>query len=242
MTPGSLASHDLFERLNISYEEAYINNSLQLTCTHKLLSLLPLNSMILDVGCGTGRPVAVLLSSAGHKITGFDISPRMLEFARTSVPDGNFIVADLLSYQPREKYGAVVIMFSHLQLSSWEDFHAAMWKFAEAVDSGGHLVIGTVTADKFVAKEDEGWAYDETGTYALDYEVPFLGDMVKSFHLSKQGMEQFVLSLGLEIVYQAVDIFHPNHPAAVGEEQQYIIARRSSNAPLPEPKPLPKGK
>lgn len=43
---------------------------------------------ILDAGCGTGV-ISILLSELGHKVTGIDLSPKMLNRAREKVQESN---------------------------------------------------------------------------------------------------------------------------------------------------------
>jgi 2-polyprenyl-3-methyl-5-hydroxy-6-metoxy-1,4-benzoquinol methylase len=39
---------------------------------------------VLDVGCGTGS-LSALLAAAGHRVTGVDLAPRMIEQARAKL-------------------------------------------------------------------------------------------------------------------------------------------------------------
>ena len=52
---------------------------------------------VLDVGCGTGS-MSELLAHAGHRVTGVDLSPRMVEQARAKLAaaglTGRFLVGD----------------------------------------------------------------------------------------------------------------------------------------------------
>ena len=45
-------------------------------------SVLKRNSLILDVGCGTGAPIDVFLSARGHAVTGTGISAQMIAIAK----------------------------------------------------------------------------------------------------------------------------------------------------------------
>ncbi|HEY0970333.1 MAG TPA: class I SAM-dependent methyltransferase [Gemmatimonadales bacterium] len=47
-----------------------------------LLAGLPVPASVLDVGCGTGRPIAELVIATGHRVTGIDQSEGQLRFAR----------------------------------------------------------------------------------------------------------------------------------------------------------------
>jgi ubiquinone/menaquinone biosynthesis C-methylase UbiE len=57
----------------------------------------PAPADVLDVGCGTGS-LSVLLAAAGHRVTGVDLSPRMIEQARAKLSacglTGRFLVGD----------------------------------------------------------------------------------------------------------------------------------------------------
>jgi len=48
---------------------------------------LPLGSSILDLGCGSGWPVATTLAAAGHRVAGIDSSPTLLAAFRRALPD-----------------------------------------------------------------------------------------------------------------------------------------------------------
>lgn len=51
---------------------------------------------VLDAGCGTGR-VAIRLAALGHRCTGVDVDPRMLDHARAAAPDLTWALTDLAS-------------------------------------------------------------------------------------------------------------------------------------------------
>lgn len=57
-----------------------------------LLSLIPKASLVLDVGCGTGRHVR-FLKSEGRKVVGIDKSKKMI-FSAKEISNDTFIVAD----------------------------------------------------------------------------------------------------------------------------------------------------
>ena len=51
------------------------------------------SSKILDVGCGTGTSDSSAIAFHGHKVTGIDIAPSMVELSRKAVPGAEFEVA-----------------------------------------------------------------------------------------------------------------------------------------------------
>ena len=50
---------------------------------------------VLDLGCGSGRPVAQHMAELGLRVTGVDSSPRMISFCRERLRDQEWIVADM---------------------------------------------------------------------------------------------------------------------------------------------------
>ena len=234
-TPGAQAGLETFDALHIEYEKAYKDNPFKKACINKAISMLPPNARVLDVGCGTGVPVSEMLSNAGMRVTGTDISPKMVKLAQDRVK-GKFEVADMLTYQPEGKFSGVFMIFCHLQLS-YADFHSAAFKFASALEPGGIFAIGESTADYYVTDES---AYDETKSWVEDYPVPFWGEPLPTFLMTAEGLLEFFRSMGMEIVSNEIDLFQPNNERCIPEDQQYVIARRANDRPLQPPKPLPK--
>jgi SAM-dependent methyltransferase len=61
----------------------------------RFLALIPPQSSILDLGCGSALPIGEYLIGQGHRITGVDSSPPLLDLARARFPDQEWIVADM---------------------------------------------------------------------------------------------------------------------------------------------------
>lgn len=60
---------------------------------------------VLDLGCGTGRPIAAHLVALGHRIVGVDQSAAMLALARARLPSESWIVASLETFVPATSPG-----------------------------------------------------------------------------------------------------------------------------------------
>lgn len=72
---------------------------------------IPSDAMVLDLGCGSGIPVARMLATAGRQVVGVDISDIQIGRARQLVPDAEFIRADAMAvdFAP-ESFDAVVCL------------------------------------------------------------------------------------------------------------------------------------
>lgn len=107
------------------------------------LGLTP-GSRIIDVPCGSGRH-ALALANRGHHVTGVDISPGAIGYARRAAADAGLLidlsVADLRDIPREGRFDAAVCMgnsFGYLDLAGTRDVAAAL---AGAIRPGGGLVI-----------------------------------------------------------------------------------------------------
>jgi ubiquinone/menaquinone biosynthesis C-methylase UbiE len=63
----------------------------------RFIQYLGSGAAVLDLGCGSGRPVAQNLVSHGVRITGVDVSPTMISLCRSRMPEQEWIVSDMRS-------------------------------------------------------------------------------------------------------------------------------------------------
>ncbi|OQO10200.1 hypothetical protein B0A48_04557 [Cryoendolithus antarcticus] len=219
-TKQDVAEHEMWEDLNIEYENAYQNNPYKKACVAKAIELLPAESRVLDIGCGTGVPVSKMLADAGLDVVGTDVAPKMVELAKSRIK-GTFEVADTVEYEPRGRFGAVFIIYSHLGLS-YSAFHSAVVKFVKALQPGGLMVIGQSIADDVPANATE---WDSTKSYVDGFNLPFMGEPFATLMFTREGQKKYLRDLGMEIVYDTVDIFQPASEKSDPETQQYVIGQ-----------------
>lgn len=97
---------------------------------------------VLDIGCGTGS-LSELIAEAGHRVTGVDLAPRMVEQARAKLTaaglPGRFLVGDAaLPPTGQEKFD--VLLSRHL-VWTLPDPHAALNEWVGRIRPGGLLVL-----------------------------------------------------------------------------------------------------
>ncbi|MBF4520189.1 class I SAM-dependent methyltransferase [Acinetobacter towneri] len=83
----------------------------------RLLRYLPAQAKILDLGCGSGRPIAAYLLQHGHQLTGVDSSDTMLEMAREHFPSQCWIEADMRSVELSQHFDAILAWDSFFHLT-----------------------------------------------------------------------------------------------------------------------------
>ncbi len=78
-------------------------------------------SAVLDLGCGTGHPIATYLVAQGHRLVGVDASPAMLDSARERLPAHRWIHGTMQTVEIDEIFDAVVCWDAlfHLPREEW---------------------------------------------------------------------------------------------------------------------------
>jgi SAM-dependent methyltransferase len=231
----SAQEHEMWDDLNIQYEHAYRNNPFKKACVEHAIANLKPGSRVLDIGCGTGVPVAKMLAKAEMQVVGTDVAPNMVAIAQRAV-EGEFQVADMVDYQPEGTFDAIFVIYSQLGLT-YAAFHKAAYKFAQALRPGGFFVIGQSATDGDVPADDTAW--DATRSYVEGYNLPFWGEPFPTLMFSRQAQRSFLESMGLTIVYDTLNDFQPDNPKCDVEHQQYIIAQLKGNVVTGEPLPAP---
>jgi SAM-dependent methyltransferase len=83
----------------------------------KFLDAIPPGGAILDLGCGTGIPIARYALDRGFRVTGLDASPSMIDLARQRTPDGDWQVADMRSAALGRVFDGIIAWDSFFHLN-----------------------------------------------------------------------------------------------------------------------------
>ncbi|MEW2556908.1 class I SAM-dependent methyltransferase [Streptomyces zhihengii] len=106
---------------------------------------LPPGSRILDLCCGPGL-FAVPLALKGHRVTGVDLSPSMLERARTACAaagaDVRLVRADMLTFTEPDSYDVVLNVFTSFgYFADPADNLAVLRNALRSLVPGGRLIV-----------------------------------------------------------------------------------------------------
>lgn len=106
---------------------------------------------LLDVGCGSGRHAAALITEHGYEIDGLDIESGFLEIARERCPTGRFFRGDMASFDLGSTYDAVLCLFSSIgYVRTLERLALAARSIRRHVNAGGVAIIEPwMTPDTF---------------------------------------------------------------------------------------------
>lgn len=83
----------------------------------RFAALLDDGATVLDIGCGSGEPIAVSLAGRGHQVVGVDSSPEMIDLFRANLPDHVAEVADMRSLRLDRAFGGLIAWDSFFHLA-----------------------------------------------------------------------------------------------------------------------------
>jgi SAM-dependent methyltransferase len=106
----------------------------------RFVSLLGPRATILDLGCGSARPIATYLIGSGYAVTGVDSSPALIEVCRTRFPQNEWIVADMRTLDVGRRFDGVLAWDSFFHLAH-DDQRAMFPVFARHVQPRGALMF-----------------------------------------------------------------------------------------------------
>ena len=82
----------------------------------RFLALLPAGGAMLDLGCGSGEPIARYFIAAGYAVTGVDSSPAMIALCRSRFPGQNWIVGDMRTLALGRRFDGILAWDSYFHL------------------------------------------------------------------------------------------------------------------------------
>jgi SAM-dependent methyltransferase len=121
--------HDRGDRLVL--EEAWLD---------RFTRGLPAGGTVLDVGCGSGRPIAAELIARGFLVTGIDSSPSLIEICRRRFPGHEWLVADMRQMALGRRFDGVLAWHSSFHLTPDEQ-RGFLPRLAAHVAPGGRLMF-----------------------------------------------------------------------------------------------------
>ena len=131
-----------YDRASHTYAEHYCPSLAPryLDWLYGLEALLTDNARVLDLGCGSGVPVARHLGRR-FRVTGVDISPVQIEHARKAVPNAEFLCEDMTQFNlPPHQFAAIVALYSLIHVPL-EEQHVLLARIAAWLTLSGHLLI-----------------------------------------------------------------------------------------------------
>jgi ubiquinone/menaquinone biosynthesis C-methylase UbiE len=87
--------YEVYDEIINWFDDARTKSLMESEYLNLIVNTIPPKSSILDLGCGTGEPIAQFFIEKGFKLTGVDGSQKMIELCKKRFPDECWIVSDM---------------------------------------------------------------------------------------------------------------------------------------------------
>ncbi len=143
-------------------------------------------SSILDVGCGSGYPIASYLVEHGFQVTGVDASKELLKIAKVKCPTMKLIYGDVRDVNIEDKFDGIIEWWCLFHLPK-EAHEKMISRFASWLKKDGIL--------EFTTGDSE---YQDTSSAMLNQELSF-------FSLDPELYEKYLKENGFKILLRESD-------------------------------------
>ena len=98
------------------------------------------DSHILDLGCGTGRPVAEAVLARGHRVTGVDQAENLLLRARARFPQASWVESRIQDFDSPARFAGIICWDALFHIDRAE--HAAVFeRVSKLLLPGGRFML-----------------------------------------------------------------------------------------------------
>ena len=246
-TPSQNINNRFFEGLYKDVWKKLINPGLtkaECEFIRDIAALQP-GATILDLMCGYGRH-AIELARSGCEVTAVDnLKDYIDEVRRNAEAEGLAVKAyaeDVLSFQPAERFDAVICMGNSLAFFNKHDTIQLLKKVAAALKPGGKFIISSWMIAEIAIRHfrQKDWMEVEEYKYLLDYRFQFHPSRIESEHtiIRDDGATEvihgvdYIFTLSeLEEMFDAAGLRTQNlyatprkKPFTLGDQAIYIVA------------------
>ncbi len=188
--------YDKIARRYMLVRSQYVNHPY----LERLNNLLKPRSVILDLGCGAGKPIDRFFINNGHSVIGIDISKKQIKLAKSNVPEARYTVKDISDLE-REEYQVDAVVSFYVILHIPRETHEELFSRINSFLPAGGLILLTMGSSEWEGIED------------------FYGTKMYFSHYRPKKNKEIIERAGFEVILNAID-------ASREEEHQVILARK----------------
>jgi SAM-dependent methyltransferase len=132
---------DLYERHAREYDRDRGHSlGVERAWLDRFLLDVPAGGTVLDLGCGTGTPIASYLLHCGFNVVGVDASPTMIQMCRARFPEQEWVLQDMRALGLGRRFDAILAWDSFFHLGA-EEQRAMFPRFAAHALPGAPLLF-----------------------------------------------------------------------------------------------------
>lgn len=140
MRPPAEAIIDLYSRRASDFDADRTKTLFERPWLDAFLAHVPDGGTVLDLGCGSGEPIARYLIEQGRRVTGVDASPGLIALCRERFPDQDWRVADMRGLDLGRAFEGLICWHSLIHLAPDEQ-PEVLAVFARHLVPGGVLMF-----------------------------------------------------------------------------------------------------
>ena len=178
-------TQDIYERNSLQFDHDRTKTLFEKKWLERFVALLPDNPKILDIGCGSGEPIARYFIEKDISITGVDFSKSLLDIAKSRFPNNPWHYQDMRDLAFDEKYDGIIAWHSFFHLTP-DDQPKTLEKFSDHLLPNGVLML--------TVGSEEGLAIGHIGN-----------DKVYHASLSTEEYKTLLDRLGIQIIEFMID-------------------------------------
>lgn len=144
-----------YEKISDWYDKHRCKNLFEKHYLDKVIEQLLPKGSVLDLGCGTGQPIAEYFIKHGFDVTGVDGSQAQINKASHLVPEMHAIFDDMRRIRLEKQFDCIIAWHSFFHLT--KDDQRDMFKiFNQHIKPGGLLVFTSGTSESEVWSDNGG--------------------------------------------------------------------------------------
>ncbi len=140
LTALAATTQDVYERNARRFDAERSKELHERVWLDRFLSLTGEAGRVLDLGCGTGDPIAAYMTKRGFNVIGIDASAAMLAIARERFPAGDWRQGDMRHLDLPETFDGIIAWNSFFHLRQDEQ-RSVLRRLAEHLNPGGALML-----------------------------------------------------------------------------------------------------
>ncbi|MCR4276461.1 MAG: class I SAM-dependent methyltransferase [Candidatus Parcubacteria bacterium] len=179
---------ETYNRIALDWHKDHSHDEWWVEGTDSFIKELSPGARVLDVGCGSGVKSKYLIDH-GLKVTGIDISEKLLDIARREASEGEFKVLSMMELDTMsEMFDGVFAQASLLHIPK-KDAGDVVKKMTGRLVPGGFLYIAVKESRE--GKPDEG--IEKENDYGYEYKRFFS-------YFTMNELESYLTDAGLEVI------------------------------------------
>jgi SAM-dependent methyltransferase len=136
----------IYARHAREFDHVRTRSLMELPYLERVAGLAPPPGKLLDVGCGSGEPIARYFIEKGYQVTGVDFVDEMLAMCRARFPRMTWLAMDMRHLDLPERFDVVIAWDSFFHLEPDEQ-RAMFPRFSRHTAAGGVLMFTSGTTE-----------------------------------------------------------------------------------------------